>query len=173
MVVWEHNLCDFYVKLLLRCVRVPNVVCLGWMFHEILGRIYILLLLDGVFYKCQISLIETVLLTSSKSLLIFCLLNLSPAEEGYVLTFLTITLGVCFWFHVSLFLPHEFQCSESSTCLLETMSSWGEASSFVIVFLVLKSSLHEINVPTPPFFWLMLVWYVLFHLFTFSLTLYF
>lgn len=121
----------------------------------------------------QISLIETVLLMSSKSLLIFCLLNLSLAEEGYVLTFPTITLGVRFWFHVSLFLPHEFQCSVSSTCLFETMSSWGEASSFVIVFLVLKSSLHEINVPTPPFFWLMLVWYVLFHLFTFSLTLYF
>ena len=74
-----------------------------------------------------------------------------------------------FLFHVSVFLPHVFQCSVSSAHLFETMSSWGVTSSFIIVFLVLKSSLHEINVPTPAFFWFSYAWNIFSHPFTFSL----
>lgn len=35
-----------------------NVIYLGWMFHESLRQIYALLLLDGVFYKCQLNQVD-------------------------------------------------------------------------------------------------------------------
>lgn len=107
-----------------------------------LEKSYILLLLDGVFHRCQ-SIQLMVLFRSSVSFLIFCWIS---THFQWVCRFLFAVVSFCLLLRVY--------------TLRIVMSFWRPdpfiimqyPSSFLIIVLALNSVLSQINIATPPFF---------------------
>ena len=117
-----------------------------------------------------------ILLSSTMSLLIFWLLDLS-APDRVMLKFSTVRVdtSISSYNNISFCL----MCFDdlSNEQLRIVMSSWiiglfiiMKCPSLIpIIFLALKSALFEINIVTSTSFWFVLAWHIFLHPFTFNL----
>ena len=95
------------------------------MFHGLLERMRVLLLI-GVFYKCELKPV----FNSLRCLLIFCPVVLSVAEEGVV----TLILGLSIYSFISISCS---SCVLKPCCLVHTLRI-GVASWWVGPFVVIQ-----------------------------------
>ena len=135
-----------------------------WIFHVSLKRTCILLLLDEVDYRCHRCSWLMVLLSSTRILLIFCLMDLSVTDEAievfsynsgffyFSLPFYQVLLHVYFDTLLLGAFTLRIVMSLEKLCRIDFFFSIACCPSVIrIIFLTLKSALFEINISIPPF----------------------
>ena len=114
-----------------------------------------------------------VLFSSTLSLLIFCLLDLSVADWGALRPPSTIVNESISLWKFSQILLHIFwcplvRCIYIMNCYISPLLC-NASLLFLIIFLALKIAPSEINIATPAFFWFMLAWFIFLIIFTFNI----
>lgn len=132
---------------------------------------YILLLLSKVFYKYWFRTCWFNDLVKFFHPWWFCLVVLSVIEIR-VLKSEIILIDLSFSFLFYQFLLHMF-CSSAFWCIFvhicDSFIFLRNDSLSLVTLFALKSTQSDFNIGTPVFFWLVFVWYISFHPFTFNL----
>ena len=144
------------------------------MFHVSLRRKCILLLLDKMsLYIDHIPLIDILLLGSTTSFLILCLLGLFISDRGMLKSAAMIvesSTSPCnsIRFHLTWFDALLLKAYTLIIVFSWRIDPFVMPSLALIIFLALKPALYEINMAIPAMSWLLLAWCVFFHSFTFK-----